>query len=216
MAKRANRKVSRSSVAAKLPSQPRPPQRSSRHFANPARRPYWIRFESADFTSLCPITGQADFAQITIDYQPARRCLETKSLKFYLASYRNERAFNEAVTNHILDDLVRACDPRKMIVQRGIRLPRRDQPNDYCDLIRTNRRRRAMKRAVVLLSGGLDSATVLAICRADGFESYALSFRYGQRHERELAAAREDRAVVRRERTPDRPESICASSPAPP
>jgi 7-cyano-7-deazaguanine reductase len=86
-------------------------------FANPARRPYWIRFESADFTSLCPITGQADFAHITIDYQPEARCLETKSLKFYLASYRNERAFNEAVTNHIADDLVRACEPRKMIIQ---------------------------------------------------------------------------------------------------
>src|SRR6267142_475784 len=86
-------------------------------FVNPAKRPYWIRFESADFTSLCPITGQADFAQITIEYQPGRRCLETKSLKFYLASYRNERAFNEEVANHIVDDLVRACEPRKMIVQ---------------------------------------------------------------------------------------------------
>jgi len=86
-------------------------------FANPTQRPYWIRFESADFTSLCPITGQADFAQIAIEYQPAKRCLETKSLKFYLASYRNERAFNEAVTNRILDDLVRACRPRSMIVK---------------------------------------------------------------------------------------------------
>ena len=86
-------------------------------FANPARRPYWIRFESADFTSLCPITGQADFAQITIEYQPGKRCLETKSLKFYLASYRNERAFNEEVTNHMLDDLVQVCQPRNMIVK---------------------------------------------------------------------------------------------------
>jgi 7-cyano-7-deazaguanine reductase len=85
-------------------------------FPNPAQRSYWIRFESSDFTSLCPITGQADFAEITIEYQPAKRCLETKSLKFYLASYRNERAFNEEVTNRILDDLVRACSPRKMIV----------------------------------------------------------------------------------------------------
>ncbi len=86
-------------------------------FANPASRPYWIRFHSADFTSLCPITGQADFAQITIDYLPAALCLETKSLKFYLASYRNERAFNESVTNHILDDLVRACEPAKMMIK---------------------------------------------------------------------------------------------------
>ena len=86
-------------------------------FENPGKRPYWIRFESADFTSLCPITGQADFAQITIEYQPGKRCLETKSLKFYLASYRNERAFNEDVTNRILDDLARACKPRSMIVK---------------------------------------------------------------------------------------------------
>ncbi len=86
-------------------------------FPNPARRPYWIRFESADFTSLCPITGQADFARIAIDYLPGKRCLETKSLKFYLASYRNERAFNEEVTNHILDDLVKACAPRQMIIR---------------------------------------------------------------------------------------------------
>jgi 7-cyano-7-deazaguanine reductase len=86
-------------------------------FANPATRPYWIQFQSADFTSLCPITRQADFAQIQIDYQPGARCLETKSLKFYLASYRNERAFNEAVTNQILDHLVEACEPRRMIVQ---------------------------------------------------------------------------------------------------
>ena len=86
-------------------------------FSNPARRLYWIRFESSDFTSLCPITGQADFAEITIDYQPGKRCLETKSLKFYLASYRNERAFNEEVANRILDDLVQACRPRKMRVR---------------------------------------------------------------------------------------------------
>ena len=86
-------------------------------FPNPADRPYWIQFHSADFTSLCPITGQADFAEITIDYVPDERCLETKSLKFYLASYRNEKAFNEKVTNRILDDLVRASAPRKMLIK---------------------------------------------------------------------------------------------------
>ena len=85
-------------------------------FPNPARRNYRIRFETADFTSLCPVTGQVDFAQITIEYVPAALCVETKSLKFYLSSYRNERAFNEAVTNHILDDFVRACSPREAIV----------------------------------------------------------------------------------------------------
>jgi 7-cyano-7-deazaguanine reductase len=85
-------------------------------FPNPAKRNYRIRFETADFTSLCPVTGQMDFAQITIEYSPARLCVESKSLKFYLASYRNERAFNEAVTNRILDDFVRACSPREAVV----------------------------------------------------------------------------------------------------
>jgi len=63
----------------------------------------------------CPITGQPDFARIDIDYVPDGLCIESKSLKFYLASYRNERAFNEAVTNHILDDFVKACSPRGVI-----------------------------------------------------------------------------------------------------
>ena len=57
-----------------------------------------------------------DFAQITIEYVPAKLCVESKSLKFYLASFRNERAFNEAVTNRILDDFVRACSPREATV----------------------------------------------------------------------------------------------------
>lgn len=81
-------------------------------FSNPAKRPYWIRFETDDFTSLCPVTGQADFARIEIEYVPDRECVESKSLKFYLASYRNVRAFNEEVTNRILDDFVAACAPR--------------------------------------------------------------------------------------------------------
>src|SRR5437899_11254377 len=86
-------------------------------FPNPApRRNYRIHFETDDFTSLCPVTGQADFARIDIDYVPERLCVESKSLKFYLASYRNERAFNEAGTNRILDDFVRVCTPRKAIV----------------------------------------------------------------------------------------------------
>jgi 7-cyano-7-deazaguanine reductase len=85
-------------------------------FPNPARRNYRIRFETADFTSLCPVTGQVDFAQITIEYVPKALCIESKSLKFYLASYRNERAFNEAVTNRILDDFILACSPREAVV----------------------------------------------------------------------------------------------------
>ena len=85
-------------------------------FPNPRNVP--IGFVSNRRTSPRSVQSLARLIsrEITIDYQPAKRCLETKSLKFYLASYRNERAFNEAVTNHILDDLVRACAPRQMIV----------------------------------------------------------------------------------------------------
>jgi 7-cyano-7-deazaguanine reductase len=99
---------------ARLPASPADARLET--FPNPARRHYRIRFETADFTSLCPVTGQVDFAQITIEYVPAKLCVESKSLKFYLASYRNERAFNEAVTNRILDDFVRACAPREATV----------------------------------------------------------------------------------------------------
>ena len=99
---------------ARLPSSPAEARLET--FPNPAKRRYRIRFETADFTSLCPVTGQVDFAQVTIEYVPAKLCVESKSLKFYLASYRNERAFNEAVTNRILDDFVRACSPREAVV----------------------------------------------------------------------------------------------------
>ena len=86
-------------------------------FPNPApHRNYRIHFETDDFTSVCPVTGQPDFARIDIDYVPDNLCVESKSLKFYLASYRNERAFNEAVTNHILNDFIKACSPREVIV----------------------------------------------------------------------------------------------------
>jgi 7-cyano-7-deazaguanine reductase len=86
-------------------------------FQNPVpNRSYRIHFETDDFTSVCPVTGQPDFARIDIDYVPDQLCVESKSLKFYLASYRNERAFNEAVTNRVLDDFVKACAPREAIV----------------------------------------------------------------------------------------------------
>ena len=85
-------------------------------FPNPAKRAYRIRFETADFTSLCPVTGQVDFAQITIEYIPNKLCVESKSLKFYLSAFRNERAFNETVTNRILDDFIAACAPREAVV----------------------------------------------------------------------------------------------------
>ena len=99
---------------AKLPASPAEARLET--FPNPARRNYRIHFETDDFTSICPVTGQPDFARIEIDYMPDRLCIESKSLKFYLASYRNERAFNEAVTNRILDDFVKACTPREAIV----------------------------------------------------------------------------------------------------
>ena len=99
---------------ARIPSSPSSARLET--FPNPAKRSYHVRFETDDFTSLCPVTGQADFARIEIDYVPAQLCVESKSLKFYLASYRNERAFNEAVTNRILDDFVKACAPREAIV----------------------------------------------------------------------------------------------------
>ncbi len=80
-------------------------------------RDYLIRFDAEDFTSLCPVTGQPDFATLEIEYVAAKRCIETKSLKFYLASYRNCASFNEEVANRILEDLVSACAPKRMRVQ---------------------------------------------------------------------------------------------------
>jgi 7-cyano-7-deazaguanine reductase len=100
---------------AKIPSSPA--QARLETFPNPApQRDYRIHFETDDFTSVCPVTGQPDFARIDIDYVADHLCVESKSLKFYLASYRNELAFNEAVTNRILDDFVKACAPREAIV----------------------------------------------------------------------------------------------------
>lgn len=99
---------------ARLPSSPEEAQLET--FPSPSKRPYRIRFETSDFTSLCPVTGQMDFAHIVIEYVPNALCVESKSLKFYLASFRNECAFNEAVTNRILDDFVAAVAPLEAIV----------------------------------------------------------------------------------------------------
>ena len=79
-------------------------------------RDYTIRFDCPEFTSLCPITGQPDFGTITIEYVPDRLCIESKSLKLYLGSYRNEGSFAESLTNRIRDDLVKACRPRRLTV----------------------------------------------------------------------------------------------------
>lgn len=94
------------------------PSRSLETFANPRPgRDYEIRFECPEFTCLCPKTGQPDFATIRIRYTPADTCVELKSLKLYLWSYRNEGAFHEAVVNGILDDLVAAVQPLRMVVE---------------------------------------------------------------------------------------------------
>jgi 7-cyano-7-deazaguanine reductase len=86
-------------------------------FPNPVSgRDYNIEMECPEFTCLCPKTGQPDFAVLNISYVPNKLCLELKSLKLYLMSYRNEGGFHEKVTNIILDDLVSACRPRKMII----------------------------------------------------------------------------------------------------
>lgn len=86
-------------------------------FPNQFNRDFLIQFDCIDFTSLCPITGQPDFAKVKIKYIPGKLCVETKSLKYYLQSYRNFQGFNEKVVNSILNDLVEACDPKWMRVE---------------------------------------------------------------------------------------------------
>ena len=84
-------------------------------FPNPSpQRDYRIHMEIPEFTCLCPKTGQPDFATLYLDYVPDRICVELKSLKLYIGSYRSEGAFHEAVTNRILDDLATATRPRYM------------------------------------------------------------------------------------------------------
>ena len=86
-------------------------------FDNPRPdRPYTIEFSCSEFTSLCPKTGQPDFATIVVRYVPGPRCVELKSLKQYFWSFREQGIFFESVTNQILDDLVDACDPVEMTV----------------------------------------------------------------------------------------------------
>lgn len=91
------------------------PSKSFETFDNPQpERDYLIAFDCPEFTCLCPRTGQPDFATLRIRYIPDQRCVELKSLKLYLWSFRNEGAFHEAVTGKILSDLVTALDPRWM------------------------------------------------------------------------------------------------------
>jgi 7-cyano-7-deazaguanine reductase len=84
---------------------------------------YWVRFDCPEFTSLCPITGQPDFATILIDYIPAQRMVESKSLKIYLFSFRNHGGFHEDCVNLIMKDLIALMNP-KYIEVTGIFTPR--------------------------------------------------------------------------------------------
>ncbi len=94
------------------------PSRKLETFPNPSpERDYVIRFDCPEFTCLCPKTGQPDFATIRVEYTPDMLCVELKSWKLYLWSYREEGAFHEAVTNRILDDLVAAVRPRRARVE---------------------------------------------------------------------------------------------------
>jgi 7-cyano-7-deazaguanine reductase len=100
------------------------PSKQLDSFANPAPdNDYTIVLEIPEFTCLCPISHQPDFARFTIEYKPDQRCVETKSLKLYMWSFRDEGAFHEAVTNQIMGDLVKVLDP-KWIKVTGIFNPR--------------------------------------------------------------------------------------------
>jgi 7-cyano-7-deazaguanine reductase len=95
-----------------MPSQP---SRALETFSNPApERDYTVRIRVPEFTCLCPKTGQPDFAELTLEYIPDTLCVELKSLKLYVWSFRDEGAFHEAVTNRMLADLVAATAPRFM------------------------------------------------------------------------------------------------------
>jgi 7-cyano-7-deazaguanine reductase len=96
---------------------PTRPSRKIETFKNPAiGRDYWIRHECPEYTAVCPVTGQPDFGTIVILYVPDKLCVELKSLKLYLGSFRDEGHYFEQATNQILDDMVAALKPRKISV----------------------------------------------------------------------------------------------------
>ena len=98
------------------PADPRQHSRDLDTFDNPNERDFLIDFECPEFTCVCPLTGQPDFASFRIQYVPKDKCLEMKSLKLYFWSFRDEGHFHEAVTARILEDLVGACQPKWMRV----------------------------------------------------------------------------------------------------
>lgn len=98
-----------------MPRNPKSAQGPVEAFPNRhPERDYEIRIVAPEFTAVCPRTGQPDFATLTLTYVPDKLCLELKSFKLYLQSYRNQGIFHEHVTNEILNDLVRSCAPRRM------------------------------------------------------------------------------------------------------
>ena len=99
----------------RLPASPDEAKLETFPNCRPGRR-FWIHLDCPEFSSLCPVTGQPDTAHVVIRYVPRDRCVETKSLKFYLASFRNTPSFNEEIVNRILDDLVTALDPTEIQV----------------------------------------------------------------------------------------------------
>jgi 7-cyano-7-deazaguanine reductase len=113
-------KQARKSAAASAPTQrtapavpPTLPSKQLQVFSNPAaERDYTIHFQIPEFTCNCPLTGQPDFAHLTIDMVPDQLCVELKSLKLYMWSFRNEGVFHEKVTNDILSEIVRVTEPR--------------------------------------------------------------------------------------------------------
>ena len=96
---------------------PSKPSRTLETFPNPAPgRDYVIHHECPEYTALCPVTGQPDFGTIVLDYVPGKKCVELKSFKLYIWSFRDEGHFFEQVTNQICDDLVKALAPRRLTV----------------------------------------------------------------------------------------------------
>ena len=131
---------------------PSVPSRKLDVFANPnAKRDYLIQFQIPEFTCHCPLTGQPDFAHFMIDMVADQLCVELKSLKMYMWSYRNEGAFHEKVTNDILDDIVEATRPRfaritaKWFVRGGI----------YTNVVAEHRKKGWKPQPVVLLPAHL-------------------------------------------------------------
>ena len=131
---------------------PSVPSRQLDVFANPnAKRDYLIQFQIPEFTCHCPLTGQPDFAHFTIDMVADQLCVELKSLKMYMWSYRNEGAFHEKVTNDILDDIVEATRPRfaritaKWFVRGGI----------YTNVVAEHRKKGWKPQPVMLLPAHL-------------------------------------------------------------